>query len=154
MQSSKYTKELLEPIVKSSTSKSEVLRKLGLSTTAGGTYQYLTARIKILGLDTSHWTGQAWLKGKTHNFNSKTDEELFAKNTAFRSNVYRRRLLKLGRKYECEECDLVEWRDKPICLHLDHKNGDRTDNRKENLGFLCPNCHQQTGTWGGKNVGT
>ena len=35
-------------------------------------------------------------------------------------------------------------------LHVDHKNGNHSDNRVENLRFLCPNCHQQTDTWGCK----
>jgi predicted HNH restriction endonuclease len=30
----------------------------------------------------------------------------------------------------------------PLKRHLHHKNQDRTDARKENLIFLCPNCHQ------------
>ena len=38
-------------------------------------------------------------------------------------------------------------------LQLDHINGDRTDNRIENLRLLCPNCHSQTDTWCGKNIG-
>lgn len=41
---------------------------------------------------------------------------------------------------------------KPITLHLDHINGVHNDNRFENLRFLCPNCHQQTDTWGNKKT--
>lgn len=32
-------------------------------------------------------------------------------------------------------------------LQLEHKNGDRCDNRLENLELLCPNCHSQTKTY-------
>lgn len=35
--------------------------------------------------------------------------------------------------FVCE--DLVQ-------MDLDHKNGDRTDHRTENLGTLCSNCHR------------
>lgn len=44
------------------------------------------------------------------------------------------------------------WLNKPIVLHLDHTNGKKNDNRLVNLRFLCPNCHSQTETYGGKNV--
>ena len=44
------------------------------------------------------------------------------------------------------------WCNKRITLHLDHINGISNDNRKENLRFLCPNCHQQTDTWGNKKA--
>jgi hypothetical protein len=36
---------------------------------------------------------------------------------------------------------------------LHHVNGDGLDNRLENLQILCPNCHAQTDTWGGRNKG-
>jgi DNA-binding transcriptional ArsR family regulator len=62
------------------------------------------------------------------------------------------RLLVAGLKTErCENCGLVEWRGEPISLQLHHVNGDGLDNRLENLLLLCPNCHSQTDTWGGRN---
>ncbi|MGW0082415.1 HNH endonuclease [Streptomyces sp. NPDC003393] len=35
----------------------------------------------------------------------------------------------------------------PITLQIDHVNGDWRDNRRENLRYLCPNCHSLTETW-------
>ena len=44
------------------------------------------------------------------------------------------------------------WNDgRPLELDLHHRNGDRDDNRLENLALLCPNCHRQTDTFGVRN---
>lgn len=48
----------------------------------------------------------------------------------------------------CLWCGLSgSWQGKPMTLELDHINGDRDDNRLQNLRFLCPNCHSQTPTF-------
>jgi hypothetical protein len=60
--------------------------------------------------------------------------------------------LKKLRGERCEECGITEHNGKPIVFQIDHTNGDRTDNRFENLKILCPNCHSQTPTFGVKNV--
>ncbi len=64
------------------------------------------------------------------------------------------RLLAAGLKESsCGVCGLAEWRSRPISLELHHVNGDGLDNRLENLVLLCPNCHSQTASWGGRNKG-
>ena len=52
--------------------------------------------------------------------------------------------------YECSECKISKWNNKPITLQLHHINGNNKDNRFENLCLLCPNCHTQTDTYSGK----
>jgi transposase len=51
----------------------------------------------------------------------------------------------------CAECGIRTWRGRPLALELHHINGDGKDNRLENLALLCPNCHSQTDSWGGRN---
>jgi 5-methylcytosine-specific restriction endonuclease McrA len=66
----------------------------------------------------------------------------------------RLRLLSAGLKENrCEACGLTEWLGRPLSMQLHHRNGDGLDNRLENLALLCPNCHSQTDTWGGRNRG-
>ena len=47
-------------------------------------------------------------------------------------------------EYKCKKCNNEGlWQDKPINLILDRLNNIITDNRIENLRFLCPNCFSQ-----------
>jgi 5-methylcytosine-specific restriction endonuclease McrA len=59
MPPTKYTAEILAPIVASSTSLSDVMRKLGLEPN-GGNHRLLQARIRLAGLDTSHFTSRTY----------------------------------------------------------------------------------------------
>jgi len=63
------------------------------------------------------------------------------------------RLIRAGLlENRCDECGLTDWRGRPLSIHIDHINGVRGDNRLENLRMLCPNCHSQTDTFGGRNM--
>ena len=62
------------------------------------------------------------------------------------------RLITAGLKENrCERCGISEWRGRPLSMQLHHVNGDRFDNRLENLELICANCHCQTENWGGRN---
>lgn len=159
MRKSKYTAEVLEPIVASSKSMAEVFRKLGLRP-SGGNHRMIGQHIAYLGIDKSHFTGARWNAGETSATNpnvariaarnSWTDSTVFSENSSYSPSKLDKRLRRIGWEYECHTCRLREWQGKPITLHVDHINGTRNDHRLENLQFLCPNCHQQTSTWGNK----
>jgi len=53
----------------------------------------------------------------------------------------------------CSRCGISEWRGERLVIQIDHINGVRNDWRIENLRMLCPNCHSQTETYGGRNAG-
>ncbi len=153
MATKRYSDSDFVSAVQSSQSWSGVLKKIGLRP-AGGNYKSAQSRAEKLGLDTSHFTGQGYLKGKTHNWAPKQSlDQILVKNSTYtNSDRLRRRLLKEGMLEEkCDECGLYEWRGQRLPLELEHKNGDNRDHRIGNLRVLCPNCHSQTPTWRGRN---
>lgn len=80
------------------------------------------------------------------------DEIVFVENSTYPRHRIKERLKKLI-PFVCSECGQEpEWKGKPLTLQLEHKNGINNDNRKENLCFLCPNCHSQTETYAGRGT--
>ena len=64
-----------------------------------------------------------------------------------------RKYLAEARGYKCEVCSVSNWQGKPITLHVDHINGDPSNDHPSNLRLICPNCHSQTEFLGGANKG-
>ncbi len=143
----------LRTVVQKASSYRQVIILLGL-VPAGGNYVHVARIIAELGLDTSHFTGKGWKKGK--DFGPSPTQPLSAilvKGSTFQSYKLKKRLFYEGiKKQACELCNwAVRSSDGRIPLELDHINGDRTDNRIENLRVLCPNCHSLQPTHRGRN---
>src|SRR5579871_6423677 len=177
----KYTKEILEPVVKESLSMAQVLRKLG-KRQSGGNHFHVKKVIEKLGIDTSHFTGKLWNKGSVFPLFHNLPEKLGIDTSHFTGKLWNKgktlpcvnpedilvlrsyddprthgkslekALISIGRKYQCVDCGLGNtYNDKPIKLQVDHENGKFWDNREENLNFRCPNCHSQTNNFSGRS---
>lgn len=77
----------------------------------------------------------------------------FCKKKIIRNNMIRQHLETMN-GYKCSECGITQWNSKPITLDVDHVNGNSSDNKPENVRFLCKNCHSQTETFANCKSGT
>lgn len=154
----KYSKEILEEAVKDSISVAGVIRKLGLKH-AGGNYSHIKSRIVKYGIDTSHFLGIRANSGVSHK--GGPDKLEYPSILVYdrlngrkeKTRVLKRALIESGMPEQCALCPLkTEWNGKPLVLQIDHIDGDFLNNRKENLRFVCPNCHSQTENFGAKNI--
>ena len=159
----KYDKEWLEELCAESYSLAEVLRKAGRKQ-AGGSQQTLKNKIAEYNIDISHFTGQNWNKGKTKETDERIAqqaknqekyslEEVFKKDSlitqhGLRGYIQRYNLI----EYKCSKCGCDgHWQDGIIKLEVHHKDGDNHNNERDNVIYLCPNCHALTENFRGKN---
>lgn len=153
----KISKDDFQKAVKKSKSIAEVIENLGLSKNQNNHYKMMNYLSKIYKIELPKYdliTTNQYISGRF----ILSDDEFFALDTNRSGSNIRNRMLDKGIKYVCAnvECPLhekAEWCGKRITLQVDHINGENTDNRFENLRFLCANCHTQTETYGkGKNI--
>lgn len=150
-----WTNEQLAIAVRGSFSVRQVLARIGLIE-AGGNYDQVRRYIKEQNLNTSHFRNRAWNKGLRGLGKSLIPtHEILVCGSHYQSFKLKRRLFNEGlKKKVCEECGWARYTsDGYLPLELDHINGDRHDNRIENLRVLCPNCHSLKPTHRGRNKG-
>ena len=148
-----WTTNQLKDAVKNSFSLRQVIAKLNL-VEAGGNYDQIKRYIKENNLNSGHFKGKAWNKGMRgigkpiHSL-----EKILTKRSTYQSYKLKKRLFRANLKSPtCEMCGWAQQAlDGRLPLELDHINGDRHDNRLENLRILCPNCHSLQSTHRGRN---
>jgi hypothetical protein len=125
----------------------EVARILGVADNAAFRQHY-RHRVMEQGLDVSHVLGQAHARGTRGNRRRPPAEILIAEPAArgrVKTRLLRSAMIEIGIHYGCAICGTgPDWQGHRITLEIDHISGDNTDNRPQNLRFLCPNCHATT----------
>jgi hypothetical protein len=87
-------------------------------------------------IGTKRWleSGEAWIDG--------------------RRGHYIRQYLNDAQSGCCAICGGAStWLEMPLVLVLDHIDGDPTNNQRENLRLVCPNCDSQLATFKSRNRG-
>lgn len=144
-----YSDEEFKQIIQQSSSFSDVCRELGYSK-SGASVARIKLKIDQLQISTDHFG----LANKTPIV--RTEENVFIENSTAAQKTLRRWYLQGAyTPYICSICGQEPiWQNKELTLILDHINGINTDDRLENLRWVCPNCNMQLPTTNGKNKKT
>jgi hypothetical protein len=153
----RFTEEEARKAIAQSRSWAEALRQLGYCHT-GANPETLKKWAGIWGIDTDHFDGAAVSNEALRRSTRKIPlGDVLVEGSTYNRSRLKRRLYEEGLKEPvCELCGQAElWKGKRMSLILDHINGDRTDNRLENLRIVCPNCAATLDTHcGGNKKGT
>jgi Zn finger protein HypA/HybF involved in hydrogenase expression len=139
-------------LVKTASSISEILRQFSFQN-KGNNYKTIKNRCEKESISLEHIKLGLNSNKNRKFFVAKTPlKELFVENSSFNRTHLKERIIKENLiEYKCRDCgNEGQWENKKLSLHLEHINGISDDNRKNNLCFLCPNCHSQTTTFAGK----
>lgn len=112
--------------------------------------EFIKKVVKKENIDVSHFK-----HNKTNKLGYKYKlKDLLILNSDYKpkNQVLKKRLIEENIvKDMCSICNQSTiWNNKKLVLHLDHINGNKYDNRIENIRIICPNCHSQTNTYCGK----
>lgn len=138
--------DLLKKYVKESNSIKELQIKLGYSPNSGVS-KTIKDYCQKNNISLEHFTSLSKTVVK------RTEDNIFIENSTA-SQTTLRKYYKKGcyTDYKCSICNQEAfWNGKELTLTLDHINGINTDDRLENLRWVCPNCDRQLETFCSKN---
>lgn len=138
--------DLLKQYVKESNSIKELQIKLGYSPNSGVS-KIIRDYCQKQNISLEHFNMQ-------YKKNIKRSEDNIFIEHSTASQTILRRWYKKGdyTEYKCSICGQKPfWNGKELTLTLDHINGINTDDRLENLRWVCPNCDRQLDTFCSKN---
>lgn len=140
-----YSLEQIKQMVAETRGFNELTAKMGYKKGNSYTNNQLRQYFEENNIDYSHYNGQAWRAGKQLKNLEKNDFGVIT------PAIIKKRLIE-ERGKRCESCQASEWMGYEIPIQVHHIDGDRSNNLKENLLLLCPNCHAITDNWCGKNT--
>lgn len=137
------SREEIDNAVKSTNSAKEAATLLGV------TYSSYRRYAERYGLYLTNQGGRGKKRPRVDGKGKTPLEQILVKGSNYKSSALKPRLFAAGLKENrCEECNLgPEWLTRILVMHLDHIDGDNTNNELSNLRILCPNCHSQTPTY-------
>ena len=146
----KYSNEYYKELIEKNNSWDNVLEELNF--TSIQVMNNVKKYLDTINIDYKHHSYPIKLK---QNRCSKL-EDILVENSPYcydsMNNIKERLINELKWEHKCSGCDntthFTNWTGEvPIPLQVDHINGIRTDNRIENLRFLCGTCHSLTDNW-------
>jgi hypothetical protein len=143
--------EIFKKIVNESYSRTDFFKKLDMLP-RGAKFKTFNKIVKKHNIDVSHFKSLGQINKERLEFSK---EDVLTKMLI--PDTHNKQIKKYILKFDiipyiCGICNCTStWNNLPLTLQLDHINGNPTDNRLDNLRFLCPNCHSQTLTFSGRN---
>ena len=85
------------------------------------------------------------------NYNKIIEGDKTIMKSNFRIDYFKKDILK-EQDNKCDICKIEDnWNNKKLVFVLDHIDGDASNNKRDNLRCVCPNCDSQLDTYKSKN---